>query len=199
METTTRAPFRYPHQEAILRQLAAANNMPYEDVLDAPYGTDGFYIRKQAIGLASGEFVAKDGRVVCATCGGNCGQCGVTDTIGNVPFNFDTIVESLKAGRPALRVVGGRDIPLSEFGPEPGPEIIDESHYIKRRGIDWFMVFAVVYSAFYWGVTVILPLVLVVMSLAACSTVPERTRPPECITCVGPYDIGLTSHREALK
>lgn len=190
METTTRAPFRYPHQEAILRQLAAANNMPYEEVVDAPYGTDGFYIRKQAIGLASGEFVAKDGRVVCATCGGNCGQCGVTDTIGNVPFDFDTIVDSLKAGRPALRVVGG-----SEFT----PEIVDESHHVKRRGIDWLMVFAVIYSAFYWGVSLILPLVLIIMSLTGCTTAPERTRPPECIACVGPYDIGLTSHREALK
>lgn len=30
---------------------------------------------------------------VCDFCGGNCGQCGLTSRIGNVPFNFNRIVD----------------------------------------------------------------------------------------------------------
>lgn len=32
-------------------------------------------------------------RKVCDFCGGNCGQCGLTDTIGNIPFSLDRMVK----------------------------------------------------------------------------------------------------------
>jgi len=88
-------------QEAdLVRRLAEAHGMGFQEVLEAPYGTQGFHVRKQAMGLASGDFMIRSGRVVCSTCGGNCGQCGVTDTIGNVPFCFDTLIDSFHGGRP---------------------------------------------------------------------------------------------------
>ena len=31
---------------------------------------------------------------VCYTCGGNCGQCGITGRIGNVPPSLDRIIET---------------------------------------------------------------------------------------------------------
>ena len=47
-------------------------------------------------GIASGDFIRrKDGVVVCSFCGGNCGQCGYTDVLGNVPASMSTMVESL--------------------------------------------------------------------------------------------------------
>jgi hypothetical protein len=33
-------------------------------------------------------------RPVCDFCGGNCGQCGLTGDVGNVPFNFQRIVNN---------------------------------------------------------------------------------------------------------
>jgi hypothetical protein len=32
---------------------------------------------------------------VCDFCGGNCGQCGLTARIGNVPFDFDRMIHNL--------------------------------------------------------------------------------------------------------
>lgn len=48
------------------------------------------------IGLKEGEFVLrKDGVVVCRFCGGNCGQCGHTGTLGNVPASMQVMVNNL--------------------------------------------------------------------------------------------------------
>jgi hypothetical protein len=52
--------------------------------------------RRLEEGMRMGEFIKRvDGVVVCKTCGGNCGQCGVTSTVGNVAFSLDTIIESV--------------------------------------------------------------------------------------------------------
>jgi hypothetical protein len=32
----------------------------------------------------------------CATCGGNCGQCGLTGKLGNVPADMDNLIRSLE-------------------------------------------------------------------------------------------------------
>lgn len=34
----------------------------------------------------------EDGVWACTVCGGNCGQCGMTDFYGNIGFSFDHIV-----------------------------------------------------------------------------------------------------------
>lgn len=49
-------------------------------------------------GLLDGEYVIRGGTVVCSTCGGNCGQCGNTGTLGNVPFDFALLVSNVKNG-----------------------------------------------------------------------------------------------------
>jgi len=69
------------------------------------YGSQEYFRQKIANRIASGEYVIKDGRPVCSTCGGNCGQCGNTETLGNIGFSFDTIVNSATTtdGRPSLR------------------------------------------------------------------------------------------------
>lgn len=36
---------------------------------------------------------------VCDFCGGNCGQCGITSRVGNVPFNMDRMVKKLQGER----------------------------------------------------------------------------------------------------
>jgi hypothetical protein len=33
--------------------------------------------------------------MVCDFCGGNCGQCGMTSIIGNVPFDMQFMVDNL--------------------------------------------------------------------------------------------------------
>lgn len=38
---------------------------------------------------------------VCDTCGGNCGQCGITDRVGNVPASFEAIIEPMRGKTPA--------------------------------------------------------------------------------------------------
>ncbi len=44
-------------------------------------------------GLVFGEYIFRgDGKWACSTCHGNCGQCGDTDFLGNIGFNFDAIV-----------------------------------------------------------------------------------------------------------
>jgi hypothetical protein len=36
-------------------------------------------------------------RIVCSTCKGNCGQCGLTDIIGNeVPASLDALAKNLQ-------------------------------------------------------------------------------------------------------
>ena len=42
-------------------------------------------------------------REVCDFCHGNCGQCGLTDRIGNIPASMDAIVKNgdWKSGRHA--------------------------------------------------------------------------------------------------
>lgn len=39
-------------------------------------------------------------REVCNFCGGNCGQCGMTERLGNPGFSFDRIIDNsgMKAG-----------------------------------------------------------------------------------------------------
>jgi hypothetical protein len=49
--------------------------------------------------LESGQYMVRDGIVVCSTCGGNCGQCGYTDTLGNIPFDFQFMINNVY-GRP---------------------------------------------------------------------------------------------------
>jgi hypothetical protein len=39
---------------------------------------------------STGDFIE-----VCDFCGGNCGQCGITGRVGNIPFNFERIVKQL--------------------------------------------------------------------------------------------------------
>ena len=34
-------------------------------------------------------------REICAFCGGNCGQCGITGRVGNVPFSMQRMIENL--------------------------------------------------------------------------------------------------------
>jgi hypothetical protein len=42
-------------------------------------------------------------REVCDTCGGNCGQCGMTERLGNPGFSFDRILDKtgMRNGVPA--------------------------------------------------------------------------------------------------
>ena len=200
-----RPDFRYPNQEAITRRLAAAHGMTYEDVLDAPYGTEAFYVRKQAIGLASGEFAVKDGRVVCATCGGNCGQCGVTDTIGNVPFSFSTLVDSVEKGRPALRVIEGGGEPAYEKGdpwwhgatgpldeerPQAMPNLLRKLAALPLLGKIGFVLLVILS----W-LPIIAAVAGIVMALTGCTTAAAYD---PCERCIGPYDPALRSHREAI-
>lgn len=37
-------------------------------------------------------------RPVCSTCKGNCGQCGLTRIIGNVPASMDALAKVLGSG-----------------------------------------------------------------------------------------------------
>lgn len=65
-----------------------------------PDCTDGRHVPDPRIAarLASGEFTRRaDGKLVCATCGGNCGQCGNTGVLGNVPADMQALVNSLTA------------------------------------------------------------------------------------------------------
>lgn len=38
--------------------------------------------------------------LVCDTCGGNCGQCGETDRLGNIPIDFDYMIKENKWNEP---------------------------------------------------------------------------------------------------
>lgn len=52
----------------------------------------------KARGLAwrkiDGEFC-----LVCGFCGGNCGQCGLTHRIGNIPADMQTMIDNLNGGK----------------------------------------------------------------------------------------------------
>lgn len=56
-----------------------------------------------AYGLTFGEYMLRrDGKWACTTCGGNCGQCGNTDLLGNIGLDFDRLValHSRQTGKP---------------------------------------------------------------------------------------------------
>ena len=69
----------------------------------------------KAKGLTWAFCINKDGstswREVCNFCGGNCGQCGITGRIGNVPFNFNRIVKNsgMKKGVYGFSNRGGKE------------------------------------------------------------------------------------------
>lgn len=52
--------------------------------------------------LRENGLVLKNGRPVCDFCGGNCGQCGMTGIIGNVPASMQTMVNSLYGRKPTI-------------------------------------------------------------------------------------------------
>ena len=222
MQQQDRPAFRYPNTEAILRRLAHAHGLTYEAVVDAPYGTEGFYLRKQAIGLADGSLVVKNGVVACATCGGNCGQCGMTDTLGNIGFDFQTVVDSAHTadGRPALRMIGwpfnGRDpsrVPLVPAKTEPAYEKgdpwyrgatgpIDEERpqampnlIRKLAALPLLGKLGFVLLAIVAYLPIIAAVMAIVAALSGCTTM---TRVDPCERCIGPYDPALRSHREAI-
>jgi hypothetical protein len=66
--------------------------------------------------LKSDELIIKDGKPVCSFCGGNCGQCGHTDIIGNVPFDFDQIVSTFGVPQKPKDASFGRKIVNLFFG-----------------------------------------------------------------------------------
>lgn len=43
--------------------------------------------------------VGGEWREVCNFCGGNCGQCGITGRIGNVPFSLERMISKVEAGQ----------------------------------------------------------------------------------------------------
>lgn len=50
--------------------------------------------------LQAGQVMLTREGWVCEFCGGNCGQCGMTDFVGNAPFSFDRIASHIKAPGP---------------------------------------------------------------------------------------------------
>lgn len=113
-------------------------------------------------------FLREDGKWACTTCGGNCGQCGMTDFYGNIGFSMDHLART-DQGRHSLPV-----------------------YTLRKEG------FASSYGELVWKLRVplllALALVLSALALSGCAT----TAPPPCTTCIGPYDVTLSSHREAL-
>lgn len=50
-----------------------------------------------AKGLQFGEYyIREDNKWACRTCGGNCGQCGNTNMLGNIGFSFDKLIDNLE-------------------------------------------------------------------------------------------------------
>ena len=39
-------------------------------------------------------------RIVCDTCGGNCGQCGLTDKLGNIQTDLGTLIQNTEMYKP---------------------------------------------------------------------------------------------------
>jgi hypothetical protein len=54
-------------------------------------------------GTSWARTVAGTWREVCDTCGGNCGQCGMTERLGNPGFSLDRILDKtgMRNGTPA--------------------------------------------------------------------------------------------------
>ena len=51
---------------------------------------------KRTARVATGEYVKRaDGVIVCAVCGGDCGQCGNTGIVDNVPASMDGLSANL--------------------------------------------------------------------------------------------------------
>lgn len=50
---------------------------------------EAFYDEKRRRGLISGDYIIKDGQVVCKFCGSNCGQCADGATPGDIPKGYD--------------------------------------------------------------------------------------------------------------
>jgi hypothetical protein len=46
-------------------------------------------------------------REVCDTCGGNCGQCGMTERLGNPGFSLDRIIEKTGMNKPVAGLPTG--------------------------------------------------------------------------------------------
>ena len=105
------------------------------------------------------------GQWVCSFCGGNCGQCGMTDFVGNVPYSFDRIEAGINP---------------------PGKKPLDIES--KRAGYNKNTVRIVVG---YLAVAAALAFVSWMLTGCAPTGMP-------CTSCIGPYDITLSSHREAL-
>lgn len=100
-------------------------------------------------------FLRDDGHWACTTCGGNCGQCGMTSVYGNIGFSIDHLAQT-EQGRHSLPV-----------------------YRVKGRRLTSVL-------ALWAGIIVALCLILL-----GCTHT--------CAACVGPYDITLNSHREALQ
>lgn len=125
--------------------------------------------------LEQGAIMRRDnGQWVCTTCGGNCGQCGMTDFIGNVGFSFDRIVAGLN---------------------QPGNKPVDQEarmadHRYNKNTVKIILGWLAVAAAF----------VFIASMLGGCTSVPPGTYVGSgtCGQCIGPYDVTLSSHREAL-
>jgi hypothetical protein len=51
-------------------------------------------------GTVWGRTVDGGWREVCDTCGGNCGQCGMTERLGNMPVDLGRLVRKTGMNRP---------------------------------------------------------------------------------------------------
>lgn len=153
----------------LIAKLAKSYDMSVEDYL-ADFSKHGEL--RIVLGLASGEFVLnRDGEPVCSFCGGNCGQCGDTDILGNVPFSFDKIVESFHR-RPV---------------PQTPSRTISAPDKPARCWMD---------TAGY-GLVIGAAIAFVLIALAGCSATPGHPYYTPAVLING-FDPTLTSHQKAL-
>jgi hypothetical protein len=59
-------------------------------------------------GLVTGQLMVDQQRVVCSTCRSNCGQCGITDIVGDVPDELQPVVKTLYYTAPVKRSIWRR-------------------------------------------------------------------------------------------
>lgn len=177
-----RPPFRYARQEAILRRLAAANGLTYEEVLDAAPGSVGARLRREGIELAANGATLGRPDLQLVHSGGLTDAPGLRDD--EVPV---FVSRAHVVGDPWYHGATG---PLEFERPQAMPNLLSKLARVPLLGKIGFVLLFIIS----W-LPILLPVFLL---LTGCTTVPEATRPPECIACIGPYDIGLTSHREAL-